>query len=61
MNSRGGFKQKQKIKLSGGKSFMAFMFCFLVFFLSFLFPLSQMMYWTIKFPENLFDLEIINL
>ena len=61
MNSRGGFRQKQKIKLSGGKSFMAFMFCFLVFFLSFLFPLSQMMYWTIKFPENLFDLKIINL
>ena len=61
MNSRGGFKQKQKIKLSGGKSLMAFTFCFLVFFLSFLFPLSQMMYWTIKFPENLFDLQIINL
>ena len=61
MNSRGGFKQKQKIKLSGRKSFMAFMFCFLVFFLSFIFPLSQMMYWTIKFPENLFDLQIINL
>ena len=61
MNSRGGFKQKQKIKLSGRKSFMAFIFCFLVFSLSFLFPLSQMMYWTIKFPENLFDLQIINL
>ncbi len=61
MNSRGGFKQKQKVKLSGRKSFMAFMFCFLVFFLSFIFPLSQMMYWTIKFPENLFDLEIIGL
>ena len=61
MNSRGGFKQKQKIKLSGRKSLMAFTFCFLVFFLSFLFPLSQMMYWTIKFPENLFDLQIINL
>ena len=40
---------------------MAFTFCFLVFFLSFLFPLSQMMYWTIKFPDNLFDLQIINL
>ena len=61
MNSRGGFKQKQKIKLSGKKAVAAFMFCFLVFFLSFLFPLSQMMYWTIKFPENLFDLQIINL
>ncbi len=61
MDSRGGFKQKRKIKLSGGKSFMAFMFCFLIFFLSFLFPLSQMMYWTIKFPENLFDLQIMTL
>jgi iron(III) transport system permease protein len=61
MDSRGGFKQKRKIKLSGGKSLMAFMFCFLIFFLSFLFPLSQMMYWTIKFPENLFDLQIMTL
>ena len=61
MNTRGGFKHKQKIRLSGGKSIMAFMFCFFVFFLSFLFPLSQMMYWTIKFPENLFDLQIIDL
>ena len=61
MNSRSGFKLKQKIKLSGSKSIIAFMFCFLVFFLSFLFPLSQMMYWTIKFPENLFDLQIIDL
>ena len=61
MNSRGGFKQKQKIKLSSGKSLMAFAFCFLVFFLSFLFPLIQMMYWTIKFPENLIDLQITKL
>ena len=60
-NSKGGFKQKEKIKLSSGKSLFAFSFCFLLFFLSFLFPLSQMMYWTIKFPENLFDLKIIEL
>ena len=60
-NSRGGFKQKEKIKLSNGKSFLAFSFCFLLFFLSFLFPLSQMMYWTLKFPENLFDLKIMEL
>ncbi len=61
INSRGGFKQKQKIKLSGCKSLMAFTFCFLVFFLSFLFPLIQMVYWTIKFPENLIDLQITKL
>jgi len=40
---------------------LAFSFCFLLFFLSFLFPLSQMMYWTLKFPENLFDLKIMEL
>ena len=60
-NARGGFKQKEKIKLSGSKSTFAFIFCFLLFFFSFLFPLSQMLYWTIKFPENLLDLQIVNL
>ena len=60
-NTKGGFKQKEKIKLQGNKSFFAFLFCFLIFFISFLFPLSQMLYWTIKFPENLFDLKITDL
>jgi iron(III) transport system permease protein len=60
-NSKGGFKQKEKLKLSGNKSFLAFIFCFFVFFVSFLFPLSQMLYWTLKFPENLFDLQITDL
>ena len=61
LNTKGGFKQKEKIKLSGKNSFFAFIFCFIIFFLSFLFPLSQMLYWTIKFPENLYDLNIISL
>ena len=60
-NSRGGFKQKEKTRLTKRKSFLAFIFCFFIFFVSFLFPLSQMLYWTIKFPENLLDLEITNL
>ncbi len=60
-NSKGGFKQKEKIKLFGIKSIMAFLFCFFIFFLSFLFPLSQMLYWTIKFPDNLYDLKILEL
>ncbi len=60
-NSRGGFKQKEKIKLVKKKSFFAFIFCFFIFFMSFLFPLSQMLYWTIKFPENLYDLNILSL
>ena len=60
-NVRGGFKQKEKLKLTGKRSFFAFIFCFFIFFSSFLFPLSQMLYWTIKFPENLFNLQIVNL
>ncbi len=60
-NIKGGFKQKEKIKLFGYKSLLAFILCFFVFFMSFLFPLSQMLYWTIKFPENLLDLQIITL
>ena len=61
LDSRGIFKQKEKIKLSGYQSLLAFLFCFLLFFLSFLFPLGQMLYWTIKFPENFFDINVINL
>ena len=60
-NTKGGFKQKEKIQLSGAKAFYAFSICFVVFFLSFLFPLSQMLYWTLKFPENLFDIPVITL
>ena len=61
LNSKGGFKQKVKVKLFGFSAFLAFMYCFIIFFISFLFPLSQMLYWTIKFPENLFDLQIVEL
>ena len=60
-NSRGGFKQKAKKKLTKRKSHFAFIFCFSIFFISFLFPLSQMLYWTIKFPDNFYDLKVINL
>ena len=56
LDTKGGFKQKEKIKLSGYKSTAAFIFCFLLFFLSFLFPLGQMLYWTIKFPKYIHDI-----
>jgi iron(III) transport system permease protein len=61
LDAKGGFKQKKKIKLSGTKSYISFTLCFILFFLSFLFPLFQMLYWTIKFPENFFDIDIINI
>ena len=58
---KGGFKKKQKISLNGFKSIISFSICFLVLFLSFIFPLSQMLYWTILFPENFYDLDILQL
>ena len=61
LETKGGFKKKEKTKLYGRKSFFAFVFCFFLFFLSFLFPLSQMLYWTIKFPENFNSLQITDL
>ena len=61
LDAKGGFKKKEKIRLYGTKSFLAFSFCFILFFLSFLFPLSQMLYWTIKFPENLLGFKVVDL
>ncbi len=60
-SSRGGVKQKKKLNLKGSKSIFAFSVCFLVFFISFLFPVLQMLYWTLIFPKNLIDLNILRL
>ena len=59
--SKGGFKSKSLVSLSGYKSFLAFTFCFVVFFASFLFPFFQMLYWSIIFPKHFYDLNIIQL
>ena len=59
--SRGGLKKKKKIKLQRLGSLIAFLFCGIVFFLSFIFPVLQMLYWTIIFPKNIYDLNIIQL
>ena len=59
--SRGGLKEKQKVNLCGFKAFLAFSICSLVLFLSFIFPVLQMLYWTLKFPKNFFDLNIYQL
>ena len=60
-SSKGGFKSKSVINLSGYKSFLAFSFCMLVFTISFLFPVLQMLYWTILFPKHLADLDLVDL
>ena len=59
--SKGGFKTKSLISLTGFKAFFAFIFCFTVFAISFLFPVLQMLYWTIMFPKHFSDLNIIQL
>ena len=59
--TKGGFKSKSIISLQGYKSFVAFFICLLVFSIGFLFPVSQMLYWTIIFPKHLADLNIAKL
>jgi len=59
--TKGGFKSKSPIILKGHKSYLAFSFCFVVFFLSFIFPVLQMLYWTIIFPKHFIDLNILEL
>jgi iron(III) transport system permease protein len=59
--TKSGFKKKMAINLTGQKSFLAFSFCAIIFFISFLFPVLQMLYWTISFPKHLADLNLIKL
>ena len=59
--SKGGFKKKSLTNLYGLKAWLVFLFCFFVFFISFLFPVSQMLYWTIIFPKHLVDLNLVEL
>ena len=60
-NSNTGNRKIPKIDLKGKKSILPIAFCSVIFFLSFLFPLSQMIYWTAKFPKYLQDTNIISL
>ena len=60
-SSKGGHRAKTLIKLNGYNSFLAFIFCFTIFFISFLFPVTQMLYWTIIFPQHLENLDVFKL
>ena len=60
-NLSGGFKQKEKQDLTNTQKFFAFLFCFLIFLISFVFPTSQMLYWTVLYSDNLFDLAVLDL
>ncbi len=54
-----GFKKIPKIDISGKKSFYAIFFCTFLFFFSFIFPTTQMIYWTIKFPKYFNDIDLL--
>ena len=56
-----GYKTIPKIKLKGQKSFFAVLFCSLLFFCSFLFPVTQMSYWSLKFPKYFQDINFWSL
>ena len=60
-NSNASFRKIPKIDLKGKKSLFPIIFCSIIFFLSFVFPSSQMIYWTIKFPKYLQDTNVIAL
>ncbi len=54
-------RQIKKIKLSGFKGLLALIFCASLFFLSFLFPLFQMIFWSFQFPEYFSNINLFNL
>ena len=59
--TKSGFKSKILIKLNRSKSTLAVIFCGFIFFASFMFPVLQMLYWTIIFPKYFNDLNIVRL
>ena len=59
--TKSGIKKKTSIVLTGKKSILAFSFCSIIFFISFLFPVLQMLYWTLSFPKHLADLDLLKL
>mgnify|MGYP001377560997 FL=1 len=56
-----GFKSITKIKLTGKKCIIPVAICSLIFLLSFIFPVSQMIYWTVKFPKYIQDIDILKI
>ena len=59
--TKSGFKSKTLINLKKPMALFVSIFCSFIFFASFIFPISQMLYWTIIFPKHLSDLNIIQL
>ena len=56
-----GYSTIDKIVLKGKIKWLAFTLLFILFFLSFVFPVSQMLFWILKFPTNFNLVQIIDL
>ena len=56
-----GYKTVEKTTLKSKQAFIASFFCFFIFFLSFVFPVSQMLFWVLKFPASFNLNEILTL
>ena len=56
-----GFREIPKIQLGKYSCATVLIFLTLLFFLSFIFPTAQMLYWTIKFPKYIQDIDILSL
>ena len=56
-----GYKTVEKTTLKSKRAFIASFFCFFIFFLSFVFPVSQMLFWVLKFPASFNLNEILTL
>ena len=56
-----GFKSITKIKLTGKNTIIPVFICSLIFLLGFIFPVSQMIYWTVKFPKYIQDIDIFKI
>ncbi len=56
-----GYRTVEKIQLSGNVKWFMFALLFTLFFFSFIFPLSQMFFWIIKFPSNLNFVNLLQL
>ena len=54
-------RKVKQIGLKDLKGFFAFLFCLVLFSISFIFPFSQMIYWSFKFPEYFKNLELLKL
>lgn len=56
-----GLKIIEKKKLKGVHALLACVFCFSIFFISFIFPISQMLYWTLKHSTYLRNFDFWNI